>query len=100
MTYIIVFIRYYFIYSYILRYYSIAIIFITYEVMKNFYSILGCAHKDFSNCEIKQIYFDLLKKLHPDKIGANYTTEEFDQLILINQAWFVLRLVIYYFILI
>lgn len=75
---------------------------ITYEVMKSFYSILGCFNEDCSNSEIKQLYFAQLRKLHPDKFFINNNNidnieknKNIEQLLLINKAWSVLGLVIY-----
>ncbi|KAI1715444.1 dnaJ domain-containing protein [Ditylenchus destructor] len=53
--------------------------------MRSFYSVLGCEE----NCAtetIKQTYFALLRRLHPDKSAQS----DLDEFILVNRAWSVL----------
>ena len=54
--------------------------------MKNFYTVLNCSPES-TNAEIKQNYFELLRKIHPDK---SEDPTNFEKFLLVKHAWTVL----------
>lgn len=60
--------------------------------MKDFYSVLNCNVKS-TNTEIKQNYFALIRKIHPDK---SRDSSNFEQFLIVKQAWTVLGFVLLY----
>lgn len=50
--------------------------------MRSLYTLFGC-EETISAEELKQLYFDLLRQVHPDKSG----TANFEQFLAINKAW-------------
>ncbi|KAF7639883.1 J domain-containing protein [Meloidogyne graminicola] len=54
--------------------------------MRTLYSLLDCEDHNISNEELRTLYFNLLRKVHPDRSG----TKDFESFLAINKAWKVL----------
>ncbi|CAK5092155.1 unnamed protein product [Meloidogyne enterolobii] len=54
--------------------------------MRTLYSLLNCDDNNISSEELRKIYFDLLRRFHPDRSGS----QNFEKFLAINKAWKVL----------